>query len=103
MFDSEKKETEKTNYNIKVNAVRQTKNDSVLMCDITVNGVKIYSCTFKEVTVKNGGSKYKKGDKCYFLGMPHVKSGDKYYECVWFPTSNEIIETVKEQIKSLLG
>ena len=103
MFNSENKEqTDKRTYEVNVLNVRKTKNDAILMLDIDVNGVKIYSCIFKEVTVKKDGQKYKKGDKCYVLSLPSEKSGDKYYDRVWFPVSNETMDTINEQIKEKL-
>ena len=103
MFNSEKKEqSEKRTYDVNVINVRKTKNDAILMLDIDVNGVKIYSCIFKEVTVKKDGQKYKKGDKCYVLSLPSEKSGDKYYDRVWFPVSNETMDSIIEQIKEKL-
>ena len=64
MFNSEKKEqSEKRTYDVNVINVRKTKNEAILMLDLDVNGVKIYSCIFKEVTVKKDGEKHKKGDK----------------------------------------
>jgi DNA-binding cell septation regulator SpoVG len=103
MFNSENKEqTDKRTYEVNVLNVRKTKNDAILMLDIDVNGVKIYSCIFKEVTVKKDGQKYKKGDKCYVLSLPSEKSGDKYYDRVWFPVSNETMDSIIEQIKEKL-
>ena len=103
MFNSENKEqTDKRTYEVNVLNVRKTKNDAILMLDIDVNGVKIYSCIFKEVTVKKDGQKYKKGDKCYVLSLPSEKSGDKYYDRVWFPVSNVTMDTIIEQIKEKL-
>lgn len=103
MFNSENKEqTDKRTYEVNVLNVRKTKNDAILMLDIDVNGVKIYSCIFKEVTVKKDGQKYKKGDKCYVLSLPSEKSGDKYYDRVWFPVSNETMDSIIEQIKTKL-
>ena len=104
MFNSENKEqTDKRTYEVNVLNVRKTKNDAILMLDIDVNGVKIYSCIFKEVTVKKDGQKYKKGDKCYMLNLPQEKSGDKYFDRVWFPISNAIIDKVKEQVEAKLA
>ena len=103
MFNSENKEqTDKRTYEVNVLNVRKTKSDAILMLDIDVNGVKIYSCIFKEVIVKKDGQKYKKGDKCYVLSLPSEKSGDKYYDRVWFPVSNETMGTIIEQIKEKL-
>ena len=97
-----KQEEAKISYEIKVDAVRETKNESILMIDLTVNGVKINSCMLKEVTVKEDGEKHKKGDICYVLNFPSEKSGNKYYNRVWFPYSNDNMEDILSQVKALL-
>lgn len=103
MFNSsEKKSENKTIYDITVDNVRKTKNDAILMVDLTVNGVKIYSCIFKEVIVKKDGKKYKKGDTCYMLSLPSEKVGDKYFDRVWFPISSENMDKITEQVQSKL-
>jgi DNA-binding cell septation regulator SpoVG len=56
----------------------------------------------KEVTVKKDGQKYKAGDKCYVLDFPSQKVGDKYYRTVWFPVSNENMQSIIEQVKELM-
>ena len=107
MFGTEKKEAKKdaaakVDYVIKVEAARTTKNDSIIMVDLDVNGVKIKSCMLKEAVVTKDGEKYKKGDTCYFLNFPSEKVGDKYYNRAWFPYSNENLEDIISQVKSLL-
>lgn len=107
MFGTEKKEVkkdaaEKVDYKITVEAARATKNDSIIMVDLDVNGVKIKSCMLKEATVKEDGEKHKKGDTVYFLNFPSEKVGDKYYNRAWFPVSNENLESIISQVKSLL-
>ena len=92
----------KSSYEIKVEAVRATKNEEIVMVDLDVNGIKIKSCMLKEATVTKDGEKYKKGDKCYFLNFPSEKVGDKYYNRVWFPVSNENLEDIINQVKELL-
>ena len=102
---SEKKTAEeqsKVTYTIKVLDVRRTKNDKIVMIDIDVNGVTIRSCMLKEVTVKEDGEKYKKGDVCYILNFPSEKSGDKYYNRAWFPISNANMEDICKQVEALL-
>lgn len=102
MFKSEKKEQKK--YEVSVINARPTKNDSIVMVDIEVNGVKIYSCIFKEIVCKKDGDKHKKGDVCYVLNLPQEKGSDgKYYDRVWFPTSNSMIEDIKKQIEDKLA
>lgn len=97
-----KKDAAKVDYKIKVEAARATKNDSIIMVDLDVNGVKIKSCMLKEATVKEDGEKHKKGDIVYFLNFPSEKVGDKYYNRAWFPVSNENLESIISQVKSLL-
>lgn len=98
-----KQETGKRSYEIKVEAARATKNDSIVMVDLDVNGVKIKSCMLKEATVKEDGEKHKKGDICYFLNFPSEKVGEKYYNRVWFPASNSDIEGIVNQVRSILA
>ena len=92
----------KVDYNIKVEAARTTKNDAIIMIDMDVNGIKIKSCMLKEATITKDGEKYKKGDTCYFINFPSEKVGDKYYNRVWFPVSNENLEDIIRQVKALL-
>jgi hypothetical protein len=106
MFGEETKSTRPTHetkdYVIKVDKVIKTKNDNLLMINLDVNGVLINGCFLKEVTVKQDGQKYKAGDTCYVLQFPSEKVGDKYYNKVWFPVSNENLEDIISQVKSLL-
>lgn len=89
-------------YEVTVEAARKTKNDKIVMLDLDVNGIKIKSCMLKEDTVKKDGEKYKKGDVCYFLNFPSEKVGDKYYNRVWFPVSNDCMTDIIEQVKKIL-
>lgn len=106
MFGEKTKSTRPTHetkdYVIKVDKVIKTKNDNLLMINLDVNGVLINGCFLKEVTVKEDGQKYKKGDKCYIIDYPSQKVGDKYYRQVWFPVSNENLASVIEQVKELM-
>lgn len=105
MFGNEKKTEEvknNVNYDIKVEEVRRTKKDNILMVDLIVNGVWIKSCTLKEVIVKKDGEVHKKGDTCYILQFPSEKSGDKYYNRAWFPISNENITDICNQVQKML-
>ena len=95
-------EQQKITYEIKVEAARATKNDTIVMVDLDVNGVKIKSCMLKEATVTKDGEKHKKGDTVYFLNFPSEKFGDKYYNRAWFPVSNDNLEDIINQVKSLL-
>ena len=95
--------SEKINYDIKVSGVRPTKNDSILMVDLVVNGVSIKSCILREIICQKDGELHKKGDVCYVLNFPSNKVGDKYYNQVWFPISNENIADILTQAQSMLG
>lgn len=106
MFNTEEKSSRPTHetkeYVIKVDKVIKTKNDSILMVNLDVNGVLINGCFLKEVTVKKDGTKYKAGDICYVIDFPKQKNGDKYYNQVWFPVSNENIDSIIAQVKELI-
>ena len=93
---------EKVDYIIKVKAARTTKNDSIVMIDLDINGVTIKSCFLKEITVKKDGEKYKKGDKCYVVNFPSEKVGEKYYNICWAPLTNDNVDDIIKQVKSLL-
>lgn len=104
MFETESKRPthETKDYIVKVDKVIKTKNDSMLMLNLDINGVLVNSCMLKEVTVKKDGQKYKAGDKCYVLDFPSQKVGDKYYRTVWFPVSSENMQSIIEQVKELM-
>lgn len=105
MFDTTKKEAKKAakrSYEITVDAARKTKNDSIIMVDLDVNGVKIKSCMLKEIKVQKDGEKHKKGDICYVLNFPSEKVGDKYYNRAWFPYSNANVDDIISQVKELI-
>lgn len=101
--NTQAQETTKQVYTCKVDAVRTTKNDKIVMVDLDVNGVKIKSCMLKEATVTKDGEKHKTGDTVYFLNFPSEKVGDKYYNRVWFPLSNGNLNVIINQVKSLLS
>ena len=107
MFKNQKEtaevsELKRFDYEVEVEAVRPTKKDDLVMVDIRANGVSIKSCMLKELTVKKDGEKYKKGDTCYVLQFPQEKVGDKYYNRVWFPVSNETIQNIVDQVEKML-
>ena len=92
----------KLTYAIKVDDARATKNEHIVMLDLSVNGVKIKSCMLKEIEVQKDGEKHKKGDICYVLNFPSEKVGDKYYNRVWFPVSNADMENILNQVQDML-
>ena len=102
MFGTEKKEEIK--YVIKVDAARATKNPSIAMVDLDVNGVKIKSCMLKEVICqKEDSGVHKKGEKCLVLNFPSEKVGDKYYNKVWFPKTQNDVNEIARQVNDLLS
>ena len=100
--ESKRPTHETKEYIVKVDKVIKTKNNSMLMLNLDINGVLVNSCMLKEVTVKKDGQKYKAGDKCYVLDFPSQKVGDKYYRTVWFPVSSENMQSIIEQVKELM-
>ncbi len=107
MFGTEKKEVKaeaqaKVDYDIMVTAARTTKNDKIVMVDLNVNGVFVKSCILKELTVKKDGTVHKAGDIVYKLDFPAEKVGEKYFNMVRFPVSNDNLEKIIDQVKSLL-
>lgn len=99
-----KAEGKKVTYTVTVEAARATKNDSIVMVDLDVNGVKIKSAMVKEIICKEDGEVHKKGDKCYVLNFPSYKTDNgKYFNHCWFPTSNDIMQSVVDQVNSLLS
>lgn len=103
MFGTEKKEEVKNTYVVNVDAARTTKNDSIVMIDLDINGVKVKRCMLKEIECKKDGTTHKKGDICYVVNFPSEKgSNGKWYNTVWCPLSNDIIDDIVKQVKSLL-
>lgn len=97
-----KKDAADVKYTFTVKAVRQTKNDKIVMIDLDINGVTVKGCMLKEITVKQDGEKYKAGDICYVVNFPSEKVGDKYYNIVWAPVSNDNLDDILKQVKALL-
>ena len=102
MFGTKEEKAGSKSYKVVVDAARATKNDAIVMVDLDVNDIKIKSCMLKELTVTKDGEKYKKGDKCYVLNFPSEKVGDKYYNRVWFPVSNDTLNDIIGQVRDLL-
>ena len=103
MFGTNKEKEAKQEYVVKVDAARATKNDSIVMIDLDINGVKIKSCMLKEVVCQRDGKTHKAGDICYVVNFPSEKAKNgKYYNIVWCPLSNDNIEDIIKQVQSLL-
>ena len=103
MFGTNEKKEEKRSYTVKVDAARATKNDNIVMVDLDINGVKIHSCMLKEIECTKDGTAHKKGDICYVVNFPSEKGkNDKWYNIVWCPLSNDNIDDIVKQVKSIL-
>ena len=103
MFGTNEKKEAKKDYVVKVDAARATKNDSIVMVDLDINGVKVKSCMLKEIECTKDGDVHKKGDICYVVNFPSEKGkNNKYYNIAWCPLSNENIEDIIKQVQSLL-
>lgn len=104
MFGTTKEVKEgKMTYDVKVMAARTTKNDSIVMVDLDINGVKVKSCMLKEIECKEDGKVHKKGDICYVVNFPSEKgSNGKWYNTVWCPLSNDNIDDIVKQVQSIL-
>ena len=104
MFGTNEKKEEKRSYQVKVDAARTTKNDSIVMVDLDINGVKIKSCMLKEIECKKDGKTHKAGDICYVVNFPSEKgSNGKWYNIVWCPLSNDNIDDIVKQVQSILN
>lgn len=101
--ETKKDAANKVEYNVTVDAARATKNDQIVMIDLDVNGVKIKSCMLKEIICQKDGNVHKKGDICYVLNFPSEKADNgKYYNRVWFPTSQALLDNILNQVQALL-
>ena len=102
MFGTKENEV-KQEYVVKVDAARATKNDSIIMIDLDINGVKVKSCMLKEIECKKDGEVHKKGDICYVVNFPSEKAKNgKYYNTVWCPLSQNNVDDIVKQVKSIL-
>lgn len=97
MINTKKNTAENTekNYEIRVTRANRIK-DNTYGFSMVVNGVTIYSCIYKE-------GKKDDGTEWSFVNLPQSKSGDKYYDLVWFPRTKETTELIANQIASLIG
>ena len=91
----EKKEENKTTYEVKVTRASQVKEGSYAF-DMTVNGLNVYGCFLNQGTKKDG-TEYS------FIDFPSRKGKDgNYYNYVWFPVNKELQEDIERQIEGLL-
>lgn len=87
---------EKVNYTVKVIKAKEVK-EGVVNFDMTVNGLTIYGCWYREYTTKEG----KEGA---MITLPSYKGTDgKYYNHVFMPITNELKAVIEKQLIDMLS
>lgn len=82
-------------YSVEVIKAKEVK-DGIIIFDMEVNGIKIYSCWYNEYKTKDG----KDGT---MLSFPSYKGSDgNYYNYVWFPISADLKANIIAQIEKLV-
>lgn len=82
-------------YSVKVTRAKEVKEGSVAF-DMTVNGVAVYGCWYRE-------GKTKKGDDYQMISFPSHKGGDgKYYNHAWFRIDDETKKDIIAQLQELV-
>lgn len=82
-------------YSVEVIKAKEVK-DGIIIFDMEVNGIKIYSCWYNEYKTKDG----KDG---IMLSFPSYKGSDgNYYNYVWFPISADLKANIIAQIEKLV-
>ena len=87
----------KTLYDVEVTRAKDLSKDgkNIFAFDMTVNGVKIYGCTYREGV--------KDGKEWSLVDFPSVKGKDgEYYNRVWFPVSKELCGLIAKAIEEKL-
>lgn len=91
-----KKETR--TFDVNVTKAREVK-DGVVVFDMEVNGVNIYSCWYREYITKEG----KEGTMISFPQEKAEIDGEtKYFNRAWFPISNELKDSIIEQLQKVV-
>ncbi len=92
---SEDKKQETVEYEIKVTRAKDL--GSVVMFDMTVNGVYINGCSYKELERKDGSGSFAK------VNFPsHKGKNGKYYNTCYFKISDEDMQEIEHGIETLL-
>ena len=97
MINTNTERKNKVMYEVSVTRAKDLSRDgkTIVGFDMEVNGVKIYSCTYREGT--------KDSKEWKLIDFPSVKGkDDKYYNMVWFPVSKELVEIVAKAIEAKL-
>ena len=82
-------------YSVKVTRAKEVNEGSVAF-DMTVNGVAIYGCWYRE-------GQSKKGEDYQMISFPSHKGGDgKYYNHAWFRIDDETKKDIIAQLQELV-
>lgn len=82
-------------YSVKVTRAKEVKEGSVAF-DMTVNGVAVYGCWYRE-------GKTKSGDGYRMISFPsHLANDGKYYNYAWFRIDDETKEDIIAQLQKLV-
>ena len=90
------KKNESNGYDVKVTRAKEVKEGQVVF-DMTVNGVTIYGCWYREGTSK-------KGEPYQMISFPsHADNkGEKYYNHVWFKIDDDTKADIIDQLTKLV-
>lgn len=93
---TKKQEAQETmGYSVKVTRAKEVKEGSVAF-DMTVNGVAVYGCWYREGKTKNG-------EDYQMISFPSHKGGDgKYYNYAWFRIDDETKKDIIAQLQELV-
>lgn len=97
MIKTNSEHVNKVMYEVSVTRAKNLSKDgkTTIAFDMEVNGIKIYSCIYREGI--------KDGKEWKLIDFPSVKGKDgKYYNMVWFPVSKELVEIVAKAIEAKL-
>ena len=94
MKGSTKKENTQ-NYDVKVTRAKEVKEGQVVF-DMTVNGVTIYGCWYRE-------GKSKAGEDYQIISFPSQKADNgKYYNHCWFKIEDSLKEDIVAQLQKMV-
>lgn len=95
-----KKKSESTqeniSYDISINRVKQFDGSNDIAFDMTVNGITIYGCIYKQGV--------KEGKEYAFVSFPSRKndSDGKYYNHVYFRINDDTLKDIEKKIEAVL-
>lgn len=93
---NEKKTEEVIDHDVKIDRANDI--EKCIMFDMTVNGIKIYGCSYRTLQRHDGSGEFAK------IGFPSRKGSDgNYYANAWFKISDKDLEAIEKGIESLLN